>query len=37
MADVKAMPDDYPRVTPYLHVEGAAEAIDFYTNVLGAT
>ena len=36
MADVKPIPDDYPRVTPYLHVEGAAEAIDFYTKVLGA-
>ncbi len=37
MADVKPIPDGYPRVTPYLHVDGAAEAIDFYCRVLGAT
>jgi PhnB protein len=36
MADVKPIPDGYPHVTPYLHVKGAAEAIDFYTKVLGA-
>ena len=34
---VKPIPDGYPRVTPYLIVDGAAEAIDFYTSVLGAT
>ena len=33
----KPIPDGYPRVTPYLIVDGAAEAIDFYTSVLGAT
>jgi PhnB protein len=33
---VKAIPDSYPRVTPYLVVEGAAAAIDFYTKVFGA-
>ena len=32
----KAIPDGYPRVTPYLHVDGAKAAIDFYTTVLGA-
>ena len=32
---VKAIPDNYPRVTPYLVVDGAAEAIDFYTRVFG--
>lgn len=32
----KAIPDDYPRVTPYLIVDDAARAIDFYTSVLGA-
>ena len=37
MAEVKPIPDNYPRVTPYLHVNGAAEAIDFYCRVLGAT
>jgi len=34
---VNPIPENYPRVIPYLHVDGAAEAIDFYTNVLGAT
>jgi PhnB protein len=32
----KPIPDQYPRVTPYLIVNGAAAAIDFYTSVLGA-
>jgi PhnB protein len=36
MADVKPIPEGYPRVTPYLHVDGASDAIDFYTKVLGA-
>jgi PhnB protein len=34
---VKPIPDGYPRVSPYLIVDGAAAAIDFYTSVLGAT
>jgi PhnB protein len=33
---VKAIPDDYPRVMPYLSVDGAADAIAFYTKVFGA-
>jgi PhnB protein len=33
---VKPIPDDYPRVMPYLIVEGASEAIDFYKRVFGA-
>ena len=33
---VKAIPEGYPRVTPYLVVDGAAAAIDFYTRVFGA-
>jgi PhnB protein len=37
MADVKAIPDNYPQISPYLHVDGAAEAIAFYEKVLGAT
>ena len=37
MATVNPIPDGYPRVTPYLHVDGASAAIDFYTEVLGAT
>jgi PhnB protein len=36
MADVKPIPDNYPQVTPYLTVDGAAEAIEFYEKVLGA-
>jgi PhnB protein len=34
---VNPIPDGYPRVTPYLIVDGASAAIDFYTSVLGAT
>jgi len=37
MAKAKPIPDEYPRVTPYLHVDGADAAIAFYTDVLGAT
>ena len=37
MPDVKPIPDGYPVVSPYLVVDGAAAAIDFYTKVLGAT
>jgi PhnB protein len=37
MTKVKPAPDDYPRVTPYLCVDGANAAIEFYTTVLGAT
>jgi len=33
----KAIPDDYPRVTPYLYIDGADAAIDFYCSVLGAS
>src|SRR4051794_34188795 len=36
MADVNPIPEGYPRVTPYLYIDGAAEAIDFYEKVLGA-
>lgn len=34
---VKPIPEDYPRVIPYLAIDGAAKAIDFYKDVLGAT
>lgn len=37
MAKVKPIPDEYPRVTPYLRIKGAADAIEFYKSVLGAT
>jgi PhnB protein len=36
MPDVRPIPEGYPRVTPYLHVNGAAAAIDFYKEILGA-
>jgi PhnB protein len=36
MADVKPIPDGYPQVTPYLCVEGAEAAIEFYGKVFGA-
>ncbi|HVL27058.1 MAG TPA: VOC family protein [Acidimicrobiales bacterium] len=36
-AGENAIPEGYPQVTPYLIVDGAAAAIDFYTSVLGAT
>ena len=36
MADVNPIPDGYPRVTPYLIVEGAEAAIEFYGKILGA-
>ena len=31
------IPGNYPRVTPYLAVDGAAAAIDFYRDAFGAT
>jgi len=34
---VKPIPEGYHSVTPYLVVDGAAEAIDWYAKVLGAT
>ena len=34
---VKPVPDGYHTVTPYLCVNGAAEAIEFYTRAFGAT
>jgi PhnB protein len=37
MAQVKAIPDGYHNVTPYLFVRGAAAAIEFYKTVFGAT
>lgn len=36
MAAVKPIPDGYPRLSPYLVVDGAAQAIDFYKDVFGA-
>jgi PhnB protein len=34
---VNPIPADYPRVKPYLIVDGAAAAIEFYTSVLGTS
>jgi len=36
MGAVKPVPDGYPQVIPYLSVDGASAAIDFYTKVFGA-
>jgi PhnB protein len=36
MADVKPIPDGYPQVTPYLCIDGAEAAIEFYGKVFGA-
>jgi PhnB protein len=37
MAKVDPIPDGYPRVTPYLCIDGASGAIDFYGKIFGAT
>jgi PhnB protein len=37
MSPVKPIPDGYPQVSPYLVVDDGVKAIDFYTQVLGAT
>lgn len=34
---VKPIPDEYHSITPYLIVNGAARAIDFYKQAFGAT
>lgn len=37
MANVTAIPEGYRSVTPYLFVKSAANAIDYYKKVFGAT
>jgi PhnB protein len=37
MTTVNPIPEGYPQVMPYLTVDGASAAIDFYTTVFGAT
>jgi PhnB protein len=37
MSPVQPIPEGYPRLSPYLCVDGAARAIEFYVDVLGAT
>ena len=34
---VKPVPDGYPQITPYLFVDDAQAAIDFYSSVFGVT
>lgn len=36
MAKVRPIPEGYPQVTPYLCVDGANDAIAFYSDVFGA-
>lgn len=37
MSEVHHIPKGYNAITPYLIVKGAADAIDYYKNVFGAT
>jgi len=37
MPRVPFKPDEYPTICAYLHVDGAAAALDFYRDVFGAT
>lgn len=37
MSPVSYIPKDYNSVTPYLVIKGAAQAIEYYKNVFGAT
>ena len=37
MSPVKPIPDGYPRVSPYLCVNGGTAALEFYKSVFGAT
>jgi PhnB protein len=34
---VKPVPDNYPVITPYLAIDGAADAIEFYKKAFAAT
>jgi PhnB protein len=36
MADVKSIPDGYHSLTPYLIVEGAVDALEYYKKAFGA-
>lgn len=37
MSPVKAIPEGYHSIQPYLHIRGAAQAIEFYKKAFGAT
>ena len=36
MAKVKPIPDGYHTITPYMYINGAARALDYYKKALGA-
>ena len=36
MADVKPIPEGYHSITPYLVIDGAAKALDYYKKAFGA-
>jgi PhnB protein len=36
MAAVKPIPENYPRVTAYLAIDGVGDAIEFYKKIFGA-
>lgn len=36
MADVNSIPEGYHSLTPYLVIDGAAEAMEYYKNAFGA-
>ena len=37
MSKVSYIPKDYNTITPYLIIKGAAQAIEYYKKVFGAT
>jgi PhnB protein len=37
MTDVKPIPDGYHSLTPYLIIDGAADALEYYKKAFGAT
>ncbi len=37
MAEVKPIPEGYHSLTPYLIIDGAAKALEYYTKAFGAT
>ena len=37
MADVKPIPEGYHSITPYLCINGAAQALEYYKKAFGAT
>jgi len=37
MADVKPIPEGYHSITPYLVMDGAADALEYYKKAFGAT